>query len=48
MATATIFDAAVLGRGDYVGVPMGNRMPLTVPWIDRTRRAAGANMAWAF
>jgi hypothetical protein len=48
MAAAITFDAAVLGRGDYVGVPTGGRLPLTIPWVDHTRRAAGANMAWAF
>lgn len=47
-ATAIIVDAAVLGRGDYVGVPTGRLVPMTVPWLDHSRRSAGIVMAWAF
>jgi hypothetical protein len=48
MAAGAVFDAWVLGRGDYVGVQTSRRGLTLSPWLHRDNRAVGAQMTWVY
>jgi hypothetical protein len=48
MSAGAVFDAWVLGRGDYVGVRTSRRGPMLSPWLLRDNHTVGAQIAWAY
>ena len=48
MSAGAVFDAWVLGRGDYIGVRTSRRGPMLSPWLLRDNHAVGAQIAWAY
>jgi len=47
-ASAAVFDAAVLGRGDYVGVQTSRRFPMLRASVERGGRSVLAQLAWTY
>jgi hypothetical protein len=48
LVSAMVFDAAVLGRGNIVGVKDGRNVPSIRPWVEPRVGRTGVYASWAF